>query len=481
MIKLLIILSIAFIGCNEAAEKKQISFGVSYNPINIADYGAIPNDGLNDYAAFKKISDTINARGGNTVVNFNQQGQYDIRPPYLDTYPDSIQTNSQWDVFSLSNCTNVTFNSIGVVTIKLMNNVPFGVKSVGQHAHIGSLFRFTNCTYITVNGIIGDGNMDGMHLLGNYGVGRNPYELEHEGVFILNSGNVTVTNSTFKNFGRDGIMMLQETVGTRTKKNYFYNSKFNDNGRNGFSWLGGDSTNFKQCEFIGNAQGRISENPGSGLDIEPERNSLCTEGIFTTCKFSDNAGYSVVTGSLDEAYNFTFDGCEIYNFQNLSLYVASPYFYFRNTRFVGKMLLNFFEVNYANSPSFINCSFSDSLAGYINDRGSYMIAFGRYAKFSSCNFVSYGSMFCYSEGDSVVFDRPIFNALFTTPTNFGNNCFALSGTIFNNATFKNVPYPNYLNILTDTSRHITLNRCTFKNILPPYTPKSPTTIYRVTD
>lgn len=426
--------------------------------IAVTDYGAIANDGLNDYVAFKKVSDTINARGGFTSVVF-AAGTYNIRPPYLDTYPDSVQTASQWDVFSLINCNTITFTGIGTVIIKLMDSVPFGVKpgmAVGDSSvHIGSLFRFEQCRNITITNITGDGNMDGMRLLNPYGVGPNPYEREHEGLFILNVDNLVLENCSFKKYGRDGYLILENQSGIKTKNLFAKNCTFNSNGRDGVSWTGGDNVVFIDCEFNYNSKGRVGSNPGSGLDIEPERGAKCINGKFYNCIFSDNYGYSVVTGHPTDAYNILFDGGNIYNFQNLALFTSTPLVFFKNIKFVGQILTANFPADSANT--FYRCSFSDSLPGYIYNHTNYIISVGTNIRFDWCNFIAHNSSILYSENSGGVYNNCVFNALFTSNNGYGALALQTNYATYNSCVFRKSSYADFNAVLLDVSRFNTLN------------------------
>lgn len=435
--------------------------------ISVADYGALPNTG-NNYNAFVALSDYINSVGGNVKVIF-PPGQYYIRPPYLDIDPDQIIAGPyQYDVFSLFNCSTVLFQGASGVNIKLMDDVPFGIKpdTPGDASvHIGSLFRFTDCTYITISKITANGNMANMHLLDNYGEGANPYEREHEGIFILNSNNIRVLNCNFDNFGRDALHILQDPdFDLETKDCYFSNCNFNWSGRNGISMTAGDNMTFISCNAVNNSKGIIKTNPGSALDIEPERGALCTNSKFVRCVFRNNAGYSVVSGSAEEAYNITFDRCLIYNYYNLALLCSAPYHSFKNCNFIGTVLLTAADFSLGSSPYFEDCIFKDAVTNYPHSHSNYIISLGDYNMFVNCSFYATESTICYSEGGHARFDNCVFYSSFTTDTGYGDNCFLISETEFNNCVFsRDNNFPDYLSTLEDPLRDITLNNCTFQN------------------
>ena len=437
---------------------------VSFAQINVVSYGAIPNDGINDYTAFKKVSDTLNARGGNTVVTI-PSGIYDLRPPYLDNFPDSIQTINQWNVFSLSNCSNVSFIGSGAVTIKYMDNIPFGAKAgiigVDSSVHIGSLFRFYYCSNISISNINAHGNQQNFHLLNHYGIGTNAYEREHEGVFVENVTGLTISNCNFNYFGRDGIMLLENQSGLKTKNIYIFNSQFNGNGRNGLSHLGGDSIYITSCSFNNNGMVRISSNPASGVDIEPERSAIARNTFFTGCTFSNNNGYSLVSGHNTDSYKIEFNRCSIYNFNNVSLYSSSPLLTFNNCEIVGPVLTGNFPADSVNV--FYRCNFSDSLVGYsYSDMGyNYIVSVGTYVPFTECTFTAYKNSIVYSDNNFSTFTNCWFNAMYSSDTGYGNKAIQTNYSTFNGCFFKKGSYPDYKTELNSPSRHNTVNCSTF--------------------
>ena len=261
--------------------------------IYIKNFGAIPNDKCSDQKAFNDAAAYINKRKGNVKLIIGE-GTYLVGPPY--NYKSSYKNlplSQQWDVLALTNCNNVIIEGQGMPSIKFLDNIPFGCvpyrsDKKDSSVHIGSLFRFISCNNVSMRDINAHGNNTNFRLLHNWGVGANPYEREHEGLFILNCKDVTVQNSNFNYFGRDGLMILEDQDKQPVQRLRFTDCNFNYNGRDGVSWCGGADVSFYNCNFNYNASGKIVTNPGSGAAIFSYDAPSEPMGIkITNCTFTD--------------------------------------------------------------------------------------------------------------------------------------------------------------------------------------------------
>ncbi len=446
--------------------------------VYLSDFGAIANDNRSDQRAFNKAAAYIKERKGNTRLIISR-GKYlvGVKPRYSRDEDIPTGAASLNDVMNLKDCKNVTIEGMGNVLIKFADGLPFGTLpnrpgSADSSVHIGSLFRLINCTNINFLNFSADGNNENFRLLKPWGAGNNPYEREHEGLFILNCREVTVNNVAFKGFGRDGAMILQDADKIPVKNISFTNCSFNNNGRDGFSWCGGENVSFYKCSFINNSTGKIKTNPGSGLDIEPERNALCKKGSIIKCEFINNAGNSVVSGYPD-ASDVTFDSCTINGNTNYALLCASPRFTFRNTTIAGCSLLSYDAGNEKDGMNFINCTFTDSLLKKKIFAPAYLVAItGRYAKFDNCNFTSYKKPVLYTEvkkkkskedAENSFFDNCTFNVYFKKPSTWGPYAFLVSHSKFVNCTFRSGGYADFKRILNDNEKNVQQQKSIFIN------------------
>jgi hypothetical protein len=455
-----------------------IAAGAQVKTVYLSDFGAIANDNRSDQQAFNKAAGYINAHKGNTRLIISQ-GKYLVgnKPRYSRDEDIPTGAASLNDVMNLMNCNNVTIEGAGNVMIKFEDGLPFGTLpnrpgGADSAVHIGSLFRLTNCTNFSLLNFSADGNNENFRLLKFWGVGNNAYERENEGLFILNCQQVTVNNVSFKGFGRDGAMILQDADKIPVKNIFFTNCSFNNNGRNGLSWCGGENIRLYNCQFNNNGKGKIVTNPSSGLDIEPERNALCKKGIIIKCEFSNNAGYSVVSG-YTEASDVTFDSCTITGNSNYALFSGSPGFTFKNTAIAGSCLLTYDAANEKEGMNFTNCTFTDSLVKKKIFAPSYLVAItGRYAKFESCSFTSYKKPVLYTEvkkkkskedPENSFFNNCSFNVYFKKASTWGSYAFLVSHSKFVGCTFRSGGYADFKRILNDTEKNVQQQRSIFIN------------------
>lgn len=446
--------------------------------VSINEFGAKPNDALSDQKAFNAAANFINNRKGNVKLTI-PAGKYIVGTSFKYSAATKAQTpvGITTDVMLLIGCSNVTITGTGKVQIKFLDRLPFGTLSnkTGKDSavHIGSLFRLINCRSVDISNINSDGNNEQFVLLNKWGVGTNPYEREHEGLFIISSESVKVVNCSFNRFGRDGCLILEDPDNNKVSNLSFRNCYFNNNGRNGVSWTGGKDVSFYNCTFSNNCTGIIATNPGAGLDIEPERNALCAGGKFTKCTFSGNGGYAVTSG-YTTASGVIFDSCTITGNYSYALYCGSPGFHFTNCQLAGTCMLAYDAEKAANGINFTNCIFTDSLAKQKIHTVNYLAGIlGRYIKFYGCTFNSYKVPAIYGEvkkkgrpadEENTYFRNCRFNAYFTKPASFAKNAFLLSNSRFVDCTFKTKGYADFKYVLGEGVRNIYQERSIFKTI-----------------
>lgn len=444
--------------------------------IYITDFGAKANDKKSDQAAFTKAADFINERKGNTHLVI-PRGTYivGVMPKYSKDVDLLTGAASLKDVLKLKDCNNVVIEGSGVVCIKFDDGLPFGTlpdrkNNADSAVHIGSLFRFINCTNITLQNFNAEGNNENFRLLKFWGAGSNAYEREHEGLFLLNCQQVSVNNVSFNFFGRDGAMILQDADKIPVKDIMFTNCNFNNNGRNGLSWCGGENISLYKCRFNNNGNGKIKTNPAAGLDIEPERQALCKNGRVIKCEFMNNGGNSVVSG-YNAASDVVFDSCIIRGNTNYALLCNSPRFSFKNTVIAGCSLLNYDAGNEKDGMNFFNCTFTDSVPKQKIFAPGYLTAItGRYARFTNCDFQGYKIPVLYTEikkkrarddDENSLFTGCSFSVYFKKASTWGQYAFLVSHSRFVNCVFKSSGYADFKRILNDSEKNVYQQKSVF--------------------
>jgi len=127
------------------------------------------------------------------------------------------------------------------------------------------------------------------------------------------------------------------------------------NGRQGLSWVGGTQLTATGCRFTRTGRGRLSSAPGAGLDIEAE-NSVCRNGRFVDCEFSDNAGAGMLADSGDSA-DMLFEGCKFIGTTSWSAWPRKPGMRFVDCLFVGSIVHSFGDRDARRAAQFVRCRF----------------------------------------------------------------------------------------------------------------------------
>lgn len=209
---------------------------------------------------------------------------------------------------------------------------------------------------VRVEGLTLDGNADAYTLGGPWGdTGR---QVGGDGIVcVSNTGGVAIDDVVCRHHGRDGILLVHSGLGPDSPR---YPVTLTDvtsdrNGRQGLSWVGGTALTATRCKFTRTGRGKSSSPPAAGVDIEAE-GSVCRNGRFVACEFSDNAGAQMVADSGDSA-DVQFAGCTFIGTTNWSAWPCKPRFLFRDCLFVGSIVKVWGSPDPAQATKFIDCRF----------------------------------------------------------------------------------------------------------------------------
>lgn len=201
-------------------------------------------------------------------------------------------------------------------------------------------------------------------------------QTDYDGILIHESSNCVIENVRAHHFGRDGLTIYgtysntlvpfasvypdlhvgidpadsSTTPGKRTVlfNNQVHNSSFTWNGRQGLSWTGLSGLQVSGCDFNYNGAGRMTSQPGSGLDIEGVGGPMrVRHGTFDNCRFLHNRSHGIVSAGArclgQQDFKFTkcvvkaglegmaiwpetrqmaFDSCEVYG--NVGRFYEQP-------------------------------------------------------------------------------------------------------------------------------------------------------------
>ena len=420
---------------------------------DIKSFGATGDGKINDHDAFQKAAAYFNQRGGNGKLIISS-GTYIVGKQIFTGGQKNKPAYNGEDVLNLINIKNFSIEAENGSLIKYAGDLRLGAfdpvsGKVYDHgntyftnfayaATIGNCIFIYNCSNIKVSGITMDGNADQIILGGVYGdVG---IQLPHYGIFISNSKNVQIDSAYIHNFGLDGICVSNKESNSPDSIS-ITNSLFEYNGRQGFSWVGGNQVNVKNCQFNHTGKGKISSKPGAGVDIEAEVGPI-RDGVFDNCDFIDNTGCGLL-GLAGDSRNCTFSKCKFIGSTNAAIWIAKPNYVFRDCDIYGWVLQNSKENSSTNETKFFECNFVDTVYNGAPTYGTYLVESWneKGMSFTNCNFVSKIKKICRilaPENYAVTEKYQFTNCTFKIENNnLPQNDFAadISGAALKNCTF----------------------------------------------
>ncbi len=241
------------------------------------------------------------------------------------------------------------------------------------------MIHFNGCKNISIKNLELDGNMEETVLGGGF---TETMQVPTRGIFLNACQNITIDNVNVHDFGYDGITVYYQDCGAIAQfppqfpplpvmNCNISNSFFTRNGRNNMTWGGGIGMNVFKTEFNYAGQGRLTSQPGSGIDIEFEQSNMPTaQGSFVKCKFKYNRFCGVNNNSAQNLtqnvqYDYKFIGCEIVGSETgIAAYPNARQFLFDHCNFVGHVQFPYSSILGTNNPNndnirFTRCNFSE--------------------------------------------------------------------------------------------------------------------------
>lgn len=268
--------------------------------------------------------------------------------------------------------------------------------------HVGSMIYVGGASNVTISDLVLSGRSPELRLGGQWGdTGRQG---KANGIRLLRNSNVTISDVTTRYHGLDGIIVGHgdRLPSDPPTPHTLVNVVSEYNGRQGLSWTGGRGLTVTNSTFRhtgravnqgpGEDQGLpLTSLPGAGVDIEPESNGVCIDGLFTNCRFDDNRGPAMVTTTAyDRIGPIQFDGCRFWGSTTSAIWTGARRIHYDDCDFHGTVSLRAnSDVAVGEGQEFTNCRFSDRPpAAYPSgavDRESYvMVADGQHLKLTGC-------------------------------------------------------------------------------------------------
>jgi hypothetical protein len=321
---------------------------------NVKDFGASPSaSAAANTKAFHQASAALNEAGGGTL----------LIPPRGET------------IILIQDCIlPVTISGAGA-TLIAADGLRFGAfdpatgaahtprqpfYDANFRANAYRMIDVRNCrASVTIRGMELDGNADKYVLGGPWGdTGR---QVEAIGVMLTgNTGGVLIENVNAHDHGLDGVMVAHAHLTAKSPRYpvTLRNVTCDRNGRQGLSWVGGTQLTAIGCRFTRTGRGRFQSAPGAGVDIEAE-DSVCRNGSFVDCVFSDNVGVGFLASTGDVA-DIHVQRCWMIGTTSWSAWPCKPRIRFDECLFVGSLVNAFPSSDPTQATQFHHCRFTDN-------------------------------------------------------------------------------------------------------------------------
>jgi len=239
--------------------------------------------------------------------------------------------------------------------------IAWGGTDGATRGDIGSFITMYNSLNIEISNLEIDGNSPTMILGGGWGdVGR---QLGHDAIDLVGNMNVLVSNIHAHHFGKDGMQVGTYANPYPVLNHTVQDCRFESNGRQGMSWIGGTGLRVLRSSFNHQGSGApgLNSPPGAGFDVEQEM-ALNRDAYFEGNEFLNNAGCQFVADSGDSA--------GIYMKNNVlwgvngggwSWWVVKPDVVFTDGQIFGSTVHGYSTTNYSLSTRHFHTYFSDPL------------------------------------------------------------------------------------------------------------------------
>ena len=378
----------------------------SLKKIYIRDFGAVGNGKADCTSAFQKAAAYLLANGGILVIN---PGVYIVGRQRLSKSYSSGNAYIDEPILSFKNA-EYPIEIVGYgATLKAKPGLKYGsfnpvtgqkdmLRKEGiQSSYYSGAFTFINavgCLSISVKGITLDGNSGKLTIGPSFG--PEGIQLAATGISVYNNKNVNIADCYIHHCALDAVLIgwtglkNSDPIFPHTLKNV----RARYNGRQGLSWVGGNSLTVINSEFSSTGKAfnngvPVVSKPSAGIDIEIE-GSIIKNGNFINCLVYDNAGPGLSSIGHD-TYNINFKKVTFMGTTNSAAYPKSQGFSFDSCVFVGKVERIFGSPDKSKAISFKNSLFTMDTKRSPNGK-----VFGDYCEFY--------------EGQNVVFDNCEFNA-----------------------------------------------------------------------
>ncbi|MEP7163340.1 MAG: right-handed parallel beta-helix repeat-containing protein [Ferruginibacter sp.] len=425
---------------------------------SIKDFGAKGNGHSDDQDAFAKASAFFNNRKGHGklvipkgvyIVGRQKFAGSDIGSKNIAYVGDNVLDLKDCHDMIIEGKPGATLkhrDSLRIGTFSPVTGEPFkhSIKEIylkteyARYAsNAGNMISVSNCGNINITGLKLNGNTANFMFGGNWGIGRNAYELIHYGINILDSHDVDIKNCGIENFACDGIYIANLGQEMKTYNITIDKCKVNYSGRNGLSWLGGENIRVSNAEFSNSGQGVVHESPAAGIDIEVENNSFCRNGYFYNCTMENNIGSAIASGSKALSSNVLFKKCIAASPVYYTVFADAASHRFEDCKLYGTVLVWYRGMIEKDAVKFRRCLFEENYKGKKMYDGTYQLGIeATGVQVDSCIFRAYTTSSYYLAGHAKNCESGNPEMLRVSNSSFYNYCktgIKLNGKVAGNA------------------------------------------------
>ena len=391
----------------------------AYITKSIKDFGAKGNGRTNDQDAFVKASAFFNKRKGNGKLII-PKGTYLVgRQKFMGNDKNSTICYVGEYALDLRNCDNMIIEGKPGAVLKNNDSLRIGTffpetgkpfkhsiadinvkpEYAKYASNAGNIIYTNGCGNIKISGLTIDGNVANFLFGGNWGIGRNAFELIHYGIYILDSHDISISNCNIKNFACDGIYIANLGQQLKTFKINIDKCKVNYCGRNALSWIGGENIRVTNSVFSNSGQGTVHESPAAGISIEVENSSFCRQGYFYNCTMENNIGSAITSGSKALSSDVLFKKCIAASPVYFTLFADAASHVFEDCKFYGTALVWYRALSEKDAVKFKRCLFEENYKGKKMYDGTYQLGVeATGVQVDSCIFRAYTTANYYLNG-----------------------------------------------------------------------------------
>jgi hypothetical protein len=338
--------------------------------IDVTQLGADPTGGADSTGAFQAAALAVEKSGGGEIVI--PPGDYRVGRQRFAGAAGRGYAYLGEDILSISHCPRPVVIQAGGARLTLAGGMRYGsfdpvygkaflpeqmpFTEPDAKATLGNFLNFEDNASVVIEGPLTLDGAIGQQIIGG-AWGDTGRQLAATGVRAYNNRAFHLRGLHSRNQGLDHVMIGWTGL---TTEHEIYPHRLEDVygvdcGRNGFSWVGGNSLTCTDCHFerCGKAAG-VSSAPRAGVDLEAEV-SICRGGVFERLKSIDNAGLAVGADSGDIA-DCEFRDCLLIGTSNWSAWMRKPRLRFLRCAFIGAMVHTYGDPDRPDDGArFIDC------------------------------------------------------------------------------------------------------------------------------